>query len=317
MRTRSKFEIERLSEAREGRIEEALFERLREVRPFTRRAVPEPTAPERWKLAVAFVMTGAAAAFVGAFGLHLLKPASPVVAFPAVVGLAPYHIVASRTRSHMRIGESELYLSPESEASIDGDDDARGILVRLERGAVECEVSPRRGRPPFVVQAGAVSIRVVGTHFRVSLSDTNASVDVDRGTVEVKAIGAPASELHAGDHWVWPPSLDVGPPAASGSALSPRLAPDRGGGAATTLAMDRYNRAVEIEGRSPGEALSIYRSLAQASGPWAMNALFAWGRLAADRGDRGEAVRVLSDYLARYPEGPNAEDARQLLVRLR
>ena len=81
--------------------------------------------------------------------------------------------------------------------------------------------------------------------------------------------------------------------------------------------MDRYNEAAQLEGRRPDEALAIYRDLASGSGPWAMNALFAEGRLQADRGLTDDAQRLLSDYLSRYPQGPNADDARRLLDRIR
>ena len=43
---------------------------------------------------------------------------------------------------------------------------------------------------------------------------------------------------------------------------------------------------------------------------------FALGRLEADRGRQGEATRWLEQYLARYPRGINADDARALLRRM-
>jgi TolA-binding protein len=48
-----------------------------------------------------------------------------------------------------------------------------------------------------------------------------------------------------------------------------------------------------------------------------VNALYAEGRLDVDRAHPDDARRVLQEYLARYPAGPNAEDARRLLERLR
>jgi TolA-binding protein len=75
--------------------------------------------------------------------------------------------------------------------------------------------------------------------------------------------------------------------------------------------------ASALESRQPQAALAGYRELAQKGGAWAQNALFAEGRLEADLGERDEARRLLSAYLARYPGGPNADDARQLLERMR
>jgi len=45
-------------------------------------------------------------------------------------------------------------------------------------------------------------------------------------------------------------------------------------------------------------------------------ALYAAGRLAADRKDR-RAATFLTIYLRRFPNGANAEDARNLLARLK
>jgi hypothetical protein len=44
--------------------------------------------------------------------------------------------------------------------------------------------------------------------------------------------------------------------------------------------------------------------------------MFALGRLEAERGQKQEATELLRDYLARYPHGINADDARTLLQRL-
>jgi hypothetical protein len=47
-----------------------------------------------------------------------------------------------------------------------------------------------------------------------------------------------------------------------------------------------------------------------------MNALFAAGRLQAARGARADALALLSEYVMRYPQGPNAHDALRILDRL-
>jgi hypothetical protein len=82
-------------------------------------------------------------------------------------------------------------------------------------------------------------------------------------------------------------------------------------------AQQRYERAARLESSRPADAIAIYRALATESGPWAANALFAAGRLQADRGDRAEAERLLGEYLTRFPHGPNAGDALDLLRRAR
>ena len=80
---------------------------------------------------------------------------------------------------------------------------------------------------------------------------------------------------------------------------------------------ERYEAASKLEAQKPDAAMAIYGELARQGGAWGMNALFAEGRLESDRGRQSEASRLLDEYLARYPFGPNAEDARRLLARLR
>jgi TolA-binding protein len=72
-----------------------------------------------------------------------------------------------------------------------------------------------------------------------------------------------------------------------------------------------------MEASNPDRAIAIYAKLAAGSGPWAANALYAAGRLQADRGRRGDATRLLNEYLTRYPSGANARDARDLLDKMR
>jgi hypothetical protein len=78
-----------------------------------------------------------------------------------------------------------------------------------------------------------------------------------------------------------------------------------------------YESAARMESQNPEGALALYRKVAAGSGAWAANALYAAGRLQADRGRRGEAARLLDEYLARFPSGPNARDAKDLRETLR
>jgi hypothetical protein len=199
------------------------------------------------------------------------------------------------------------------------------VTVLLEQGRVECEVAPRHGRPPFTVEAGDVVVRVVGTHFAVSRSAAEIDVQVQRGAVEVTR-GDRRIAVQAGETWspgapaspsAPSPSIAIAPvvpaPPASPSMVGPPAGPS---GPAPTM-REQYESATRLEASRPDQAIAIYADLAVRGGPWGMNALFAEGRLQADRGRRDEARRLLTDYLARYPYGPNGEDARQILERLR
>jgi hypothetical protein len=78
-----------------------------------------------------------------------------------------------------------------------------------------------------------------------------------------------------------------------------------------------FEQATALERSNPARASELYRSLESRADSWAQNALYARGRLAASRGNAGEARRVLEQYLRRFPNGSNAEDARAVLRRLR
>ena len=64
-------------------------------------------------------------------------------------------------------------------------------------------------------------------------------------------------------------------------------------------------------------ASELYGTLESGAGSWAQNAIYARGRLEASRGNRAEARLLLEQYLERFPNGTNAEDARAVLRRLR
>jgi hypothetical protein len=61
-------------------------------------------------------------------------------------------------------------------------------------------VAPRGERPPFVVQAGDVRVRVVGTRFGVSRGRDAVTVDVTKGIVEVESHGE-IQRVGAGQRW--------------------------------------------------------------------------------------------------------------------
>ncbi len=77
------------------------------------------------------------------------------------------------------------------------------IAVRVDRGAAEFEVVPGLARR-FEVRAGEVTVRVIGTVFRVErLADGRVAVSVVRGHVDVAwAVGH--ADLFAGDEGTFP-----------------------------------------------------------------------------------------------------------------
>ena len=113
--------------------------------------------------------------------------------------MSPSHIVTGLTGSLLVVGANSIAVAPESALVVSGDDE-HGILAVVERGRVTFSVAPRRTRPPFVVQAGDVGVRVVGTQFTVARTGDGAHVEVAHGVVEVTCAGVTAN-VRDGETW--------------------------------------------------------------------------------------------------------------------
>jgi hypothetical protein len=318
-----KIEIEPLAESRWARIERAILDAS--VTPKAESPWQDSQAMRSgpaWRAAVGLVLAGAAAAALGALTLRL-------VAFPEDRD-APTRIETGSNGSRVEVGESTVDVGPQSLVRFDGDD-TRGIRVLLDQGRIECDVTSRKGRPAFVVEAGGVEVRVVGTHFVVNRADDAVTVSVQRGQVEVNS-GSSHTSVPAGAQWLSPQTTthdSLGQPPPAGTEPTPtgssHAAPTHGDGRGSApvhaiaglTPREQYDAASKLEARQPEAALALYAELAKQGGPWGMNALFAQGRLQADRQHRREASELLQEYLSHYPSGPNAEDARRLIDRLR
>ena len=141
-----------------------------------------------------------------------------------------------------------------------------------------------------------------------STPDTNPTPDTRTGSDNVRT---GSDNVHTG-------TRTFGSSRTSATA-DPRVTPRTGTrDTHTTADSDRakYDRLVAMEQKDPTAALSGYLELSQGDSKWAGVALFAAGRLAADRQDR-RAVTLLDIYLRRFPNGANADDARNLLARLK
>jgi len=241
---------------------------------------------------------------------------------PAVSAPAPRHearIVSTDAPTETTLGEAAITLAAHSDVGVAGSD-AEGWLVRLDAGQVDCKVAPRRGRPPFVVQAGETKVSVVGTRFTVTRAGSAARVSVSEGHVQVDS-GSSHVLLGPGESW---PSEPEAAPAVEPVEPEPadepvRAEPARGKRAAyvvTPRAQQRFERAARLEAKDPKAALSIYQQLARGKGPWAANALYAQARLELERGRPQRAEPLLRRYLERHPQGMNAGDVRKLLAQI-
>lgn len=336
-----KLPIDPMGDARWARIERSLFKKVREgaaapgTAPGSARVASRARLLRAMTVAAAVVGSGAAAAAL----VIAVRPDARTAA-PAPTS----RIVTEASASHVVFGEAALDVAPASIVEVE--DEARRTVVRLERGEIALRVAPRPADRPLVVEAGDVRIRVVGTEFSVKREGEGASVRVVHGVIEVRAHGERA-EVTAGGRWparraadgaadpaptseATPPvvtfvpavpAVPVVPGGARGADTQGRgtregsLRPAGGSGAASAQA--QFEAAASLEKRDPEAALGRYAALARGSDGWAANALYAAGRLEADRHERGDAQRLLAEYLRRFPDGPNAQDARALLEALR
>jgi hypothetical protein len=311
-------------------------------------APPSPRARWRWPVAAA-VSVAAAAAVALAWPSRPGDGAELTSRAPTTM---PSRVATAAAETELSVGDASIRLAPFSALYLHGGD--RGVGMILDRGQASFEVAPRMGRPPFVVDAGAVRVTVVGTGFTVTRLGDGAIVDVRHGVVEVLADGRRAL-VRAGESWdaegvhptvtaataaaalptaptAGPPTAGpatAGPPAAGPAPLTEAPAPAIAAAPPTPRAPRHveppapavdgkaaYAAAAALEASDPAAALAAYQALAARRGPWAANGLYAAARLAFERGDHGRARTLAQRYLRAYPQGSNAADARTLLERL-
>ena len=253
--------------------------------------------------------------------------------------------------SHVALPGVVLDVSPQSAIIVSGSADESALIV-LDRGEVTCDVAHRRPGAPLFVQAGELSVEVVGTRFTVTRQEEVASVKVQEGVVRVKFRGRSTS-VKAGETWPPAPTAEVSPPPSVAEVPRANEVPEAPGSAGSTAGTQRprerssrprianevketkeapeqiattkasppsaqrqFETATRIEATEPAQAIRLYEGIEDGSSGWASNALFAHGRLEAARGNRVAARRILAQYLSRFPGGANAPDARLLLSRL-
>ena len=340
--------VEPLSDAAWSRIEAGVFARLERgehLAPAASADVDAPASGETrvahrplraWRLGATIAAASIAAAAAVSLWLHAdtlreherggaplagAAPSEGVAEQPAAQpGDAPSdgarvadgaHITTTDAPRRLQVGDSEVTLAEASVLGVAGDD-AHGFRLTLERGRVDCQIAPRAGRPAFVVDAGEARVTVIGTRFSVAREPSGTHVDVAHGTVRVTT---PDTSVLLGAGQSWPtPQPDAERPSPATEAQPAPAPPSR----RTTASADpaaRFERAARLESSSPDAALRIYRQLSETPGPWAANALYAAARLNIEHHHLGRGRSLLEQYLARYPRGANAADARELLDR--
>lgn len=305
--------VEALPDITWARVERSLFSALDNAEGA---ALDEksPVTPRRWtRYALAAGLVAAAAA-----ALVMLWPSGGVPSHDL-----PSRVVTADAPTTVSFGDAEITVASESTVVLAGTP-ARGVDIMLEEGSATFAVAPRKGRPPFVVHAGAADIRVVGTKFTVTRSGDAVRVDVAHGEVEVVAHGRRELLLAGGS---WDSSRDWEAATRSSATV---VNPDDVAAARTfpdevktepktepkTDPKAAYEAAASLEPSDPAAALAAYRKLARGNGAWAANALYAAARLADQEGQSALALTLARQYAKRFPSGANAADAARLANRL-
>jgi hypothetical protein len=207
-----------LSDAAIERIERGVFAAL------DARAVQPDRAPVPRRRLVAFAFAGAAV--VGAFfGVREWRRGDTVASGPA-------QLSTTDSGSHVEIAGAVLDVAPHSAVSFGGRGDGAMVVV-LDRGTVTCEVAPRTARAPFIVQAGATRVTVIGTRFSVHREGQHATVTVAHGLVEV-ADTSYTQLVHAGERYRPGEAVTAEPAAPAVAAATPVEAPATPAPAAAT-----------------------------------------------------------------------------------
>lgn len=188
------------------------------------------------------VVAAAVSAVVAAAALTLLltatlrKPAQLALSAPSAVTAPQQPTTTFADGSVARVADgAELVVRSTGAARVES------VLLR---GAADFEVTKRPERE-FIVLAGPVSVRVVGTRFRVERSAERTRVSVSEGKVEVRE-GDAKTYLEAGESRFFPAPVAVEPePQKASAALSARarfLELARGG---------EYRAAYQVMSQSP------------------------------------------------------------------
>lgn len=181
--------VEELSELTWARVERRLWAELDRAPSAAPAPLAARTDRRRWPWLAAVALAAAAVlAFVAwpSSGTRTMLPSTSRVATAA-------------SPTEVSFGDAAITVAPSSAVLLQGHVD-RGVAIVLERGSATFSVAPRAGRPPFMVLAGAVQVRVIGTRFTVTRSGDDARVDVAHGEVEVVAWGR-REVLLAGASW--------------------------------------------------------------------------------------------------------------------
>ncbi|MEM9193529.1 MAG: FecR family protein [Myxococcota bacterium] len=259
----------------------------------------------------------AAAAAIAFVLIPAEEPASPWAGTTLRSGAEPLEVTLA--------DGSLIAAEPETQIELQQADDPSTLGLALVRGEATFEVT-RNERRTFMVQAGAVQVRVIGTRFRVLREGNDrVEVSVERGVVEVTHSRGSPIRLSAGERWsvdllaAQEETADNQANPAEVSATAVERSPRR-------RAREQLDPAALFEEatqlRSAGRAREAARAYAaflqrEPSGGRASLAAFELGRLRMDRlSDAGGAAQAFQHALRIAPRSAFRQETLARLVRL-
>ncbi len=179
------------------------------------------------------------------------------------------------------------------------------VALELASGKAEFDVQHREGRQ-FVVLAGSITVRVIGTLFTVEHEGQQVRVSVKRGRVSVERPGMPNLSIAAQENWEGQ-AVSAALPAESSIVDAPAVAPrPRSGSPADAL----FEQAMQARRRgNTAQALEAFERMQREfpSDPRSSLASLEVARIRLDEmGDPAGALRSLDSSAA---DGAGSEDA--------
>ena len=315
-----------VNDVRRDRIERLVFAQLATMRAVERAdaAVAEPPVRSSRPWVFGALGAGLAAAIALLIVSNRSEHPAPV---PIVEETTPSRIVTPvGGESQFTVANAVIVAGSDTVVDVQRAEDG-GITLVVARGAVDCDVAPRKNRPPFHVIAGDVFVEVVGTRFTVARSPS-PRVDVVRGKVRVRAPGG-TWLLSAGESWTPPVSgsgseivaaqpLILTTPAVPPAAAVPLPAPPSPASPRAPAALDPhalYQTAQRLEATDPARAARAYRTVANTQDAWSAPALFGLAELDAKL-DATKALADCDEYLRRFAGSAQLEDIAWLQIEI-
>lgn len=202
--------------------------------------------------------------------------------------------------------------------------------LRLDRGRLEAKVDDRpSAMPKLVVETPDVEVVVTGTIFSVDVANpepTRASVTrvaVDKGRIVVRRGGKDIAAVTAGEHWssesveAVAAAPEPKPQASPGVREEPRVPAAESSSGLGTLANENRLFRAAIDARNQGDDRGAIAKFTELLSKYPKSLLTGESRAERLRalvrtGDKAEAAREARRYLADYPNGFAAEEARHV-----